>query len=1358
MSIIRGAQLAQPTGSFATTGSNTFIGSQIITGSLAISGSINNTTYIDFDPNATIGTNAPAWKEGRLFYDTGSGALALYNWERDVTLNIGQEQWLRARNQTGVTITNGSVVKLVGAIGDRPTIALAQSSDQTNTFSLDNEIIGMATHDIEHGTDGFVTTFGLVNGLDTSAYSSGDILWVSQSAGKFTSTAPSAPFDKTFVGIVTRANANNGSVFMTPLTPIHFHDISSVSASTYQMGDLWMYRSGSAGQSNAWINTKQLTGSYFISGGLNVNGPLVGTSSWANNAVSSSYALTASYALNGGSGGASFPYTGSAIISGSLIVTGSINASSITGSLLGTASWSSNALTASFVTTSQTASYVLQAVSASFATLAQTANTASYVVTAQTASYVLNAVSSSFASTASYILNAVSSSLTSTASFVQTAQSASYILQAVSSSFASTASYLNTLNQDLTFNGNLTLNGTASISYLNVTFESASVIYSTGSNQFGDAANDVQTLYGSVIVPTGSLTVTGSVRLRGTGSTSATNALTIQNSSGTTLLITRDDGLVTAGASGWLGIGETSRYLYRALNATGIFTIANDSTIGSSFDMFGSSHATLPNLIRVTAPSSLQVTGSLIATSFTGSLQGTASWSVTASNALTASYVLQAVSSSFASTASYVLNAVSSSFASTASYVLNAVSSSFASTASYVTGSIHTSTNPALSASYALTASNADFLDGYHASQLILASQTSSMTVLSSSFASTASYVNTLNQSVLITGSLTVGSGSLGPSENTITLGARDSVNEGGQLGFNPPGGTYASASFLDNYQNRFRLMRGHASQSDAEVASWNMHTKQMSLPAYNSVSAFAGTAAANLAVDASGNVITVSTSGGTVFPYVGNAVITGSLTVTQAIYAQANGAMYFQGGDDAALYDINVSNHMGIYGVQDSTVGAIKLGSNGAVLYGSGSKLGVNTTNPSSASLTVNGNIWATSFTGSLQGTASWASNVVTASYAGTASFLNIGTYNVTSSWAVTASQAISSSYSFTSSYAVSASYIFPGTYAVTSSWAVTASVAISASNAVTASYVTGSIHTSANPALSASYALTASYALNGGSGATFPYIGDAVITGSLIVSGSRGGINTSDRYLIDGGGVVSVDWASRALTDAANVQSLDYDGRYLTDVAGTGAMDWRNRILIDSAGYYSINWASRYLYDSTGGGVVIIDYSNERRVGIGAFVRTTVTSQQQDWMSGNRAQVDMWSGQTIVASLDNTVSIYDLCYLHTDGVWYPVSNTTVGATKMLGICVDTANYYMLLEGDILVNNSNDSYGPYLGTITTGEPVYIAPTAGKMTQTPPTGNYIRTLGHPYYRNVNENTDHWLLKFRPSNDWYKMIE
>jgi len=57
---------------------------------------------------------------------------------------------------------------------------------------------------------------------------------------------------------------------------------------------------------------------------------------------------------------------------------------------------------------------------------------------------------------------------------------------------------------------NVTVTGTASIAFLDVTYQTSSVIYSSGSNQFGDAIDDTQSLYGSVIIPTGSLTITGS--------------------------------------------------------------------------------------------------------------------------------------------------------------------------------------------------------------------------------------------------------------------------------------------------------------------------------------------------------------------------------------------------------------------------------------------------------------------------------------------------------------------------------------------------------------------------------------------------------------------------------------------------------------------------------------------------------------------------------------------------------------------------------------------------------------------------------------------------------------------------------
>ena len=136
-----------------------------------------------------------------------------------------------------------------------------------------------------------------------------------------------------------------------------------------------------------------------VSGSLTVQGPVQGTAGTLNN-FSSSYALTASYALNGGSGGGGGGSVGTlqqVMESGSittLVITasagisssGAIISPSFTGSLSGSAL---EAISASFA---QTASYVLNAVSASFA---------------QTASYVLNAISSSYALTASHALDAV---------------------------------------------------------------------------------------------------------------------------------------------------------------------------------------------------------------------------------------------------------------------------------------------------------------------------------------------------------------------------------------------------------------------------------------------------------------------------------------------------------------------------------------------------------------------------------------------------------------------------------------------------------------------------------------------------------------------------------------------------------------------------------------------------------------------------------------------------------------------------------------------------------------------------------------------------------------------------------------
>ena len=72
-------------------------------------------------------------------------------------------------------------------------------------------------------------------------------------------------------------------------------------------------------------------------------------------------------------------------------------------------------------------------------------------------------------------------------------------------------------------------------------------------------------------------------------------------------------------------------------------------------------------------------------------------------------------------------------------------------------------------------------------------------------------------------------------------------------------------------------------------------------------------------------------------------------------------GSMNLKIGNDVYLSDIDQGNTLGIYGYQDNTKGAIKLGSNGPKLYGINGCLGIGTTETSDYKLAVAGKIRAT-------------------------------------------------------------------------------------------------------------------------------------------------------------------------------------------------------------------------------------------------------------------------------------------------------------------------------------------------------------------------------------------------------------
>ena len=349
------------------------------------------------------------------------------------------------------------------------------------------------------------------------------------------------------------------------------------------------------------------------------------------------------------------------------------------------------------------------------------------------------------------------------------------------------------------------------------------------------------------------------------------------------------------------------------------------------------------------------------------------------------------ISASYAATASYAYNAISASYATFAS---TATSASYATTASYVLN--------AISASYATTASSADdfLVRGTLTAQTIVAQIiTSSVNFVTGSthFGSIITNTHQFTGSVSVSGSITVG--------NSVINDLTASYAQTASYAFNASNAT--SASFATS-----AISASIAANAVTSSLALNANTASYALNAVSSSYA----ATASYVANASS------------FPFTGSAQITGSLGVTGSISIQGSGSNLFTiDGTLGRMFTIDDTISGSIFSVSTGSLAILEIFSDKKINM--------------SGSVTITGSLNVTTgITGSLLGTASWAQNVITASY-----ILN----------------AVSASYATTSSYAYNA---------------ISASFATSAANATTASYILN--------AASASYALTASFALNGGGG----------------------------------------------------------------------------------------------------------------------------------------------------------------------------------------------------------------------------------------------------------------------------------
>lgn len=201
---------------------------------------------IQLDTDAGLTSSVP----GEIVWNDTDGTVEFKLKDGDVTLQVGQETIVRVVNKSGSDIPNGSVVYLSGSQGQRLTIGLADA----NLITAHNTI-GVVTSDpeIANNDEGYVTIRGLVRGIDVGSLSEGDIVYLSETAGDFTGTKPTAPNHKVQIGYVVK-EGNNGSLFVSVNKGTDLTELDDVVLTNLADKDLLVYDSATS----TFKNTKTL--------------------------------------------------------------------------------------------------------------------------------------------------------------------------------------------------------------------------------------------------------------------------------------------------------------------------------------------------------------------------------------------------------------------------------------------------------------------------------------------------------------------------------------------------------------------------------------------------------------------------------------------------------------------------------------------------------------------------------------------------------------------------------------------------------------------------------------------------------------------------------------------------------------------------------------------------------------------------------------------------------------------------------------------------------------------------------------------------------------------------------------------
>ena len=169
-------------------------------------------------------------------YVAGDGSLVTF----PTIITQAQNLVAEVYNNTGATLTKGTIVYINGGQGNLPTVTKAlATSDPTSA-----QTFGFINVDLTNNNNGYVTIIGRLENIDTQAYANGTQLYLSGvTAGTYTSTKPQAPIHLVYVAIVVRSHPTQGVLEVKIQNGVEMDEIHDVQITSIANGNILQYDS-----------------------------------------------------------------------------------------------------------------------------------------------------------------------------------------------------------------------------------------------------------------------------------------------------------------------------------------------------------------------------------------------------------------------------------------------------------------------------------------------------------------------------------------------------------------------------------------------------------------------------------------------------------------------------------------------------------------------------------------------------------------------------------------------------------------------------------------------------------------------------------------------------------------------------------------------------------------------------------------------------------------------------------------------------------------------------------------------------------------------------------------------------------